>query len=277
MRCQTAVAATLLASLLAACAGGRTSGSGRPDPTVADLLAGVLPADALLLGEQHDAPDHPRWQHAAVAALAAQGRLAALALEMAPAGTSTAGLAPDADDPVVQAALRWDARAWPWSRYGPVVMTAVRAGVPVLGANLPQEGKRNAMLNIALDDHLTPGMWQKQQKSIREGHCGLLPEARIVPMTRVQIARDAAMAATVLSARQPGRTVLLIAGNQHVDRTMGVPTHLGAAIAARSVALRPAGMAAPAVDKVWATAAVPAVDHCAALRRQWDSSAASPR
>jgi hypothetical protein len=99
MRCQTAVAATLLASLLAACAGGRTSGSGRPDPTVADLLAGVLPADALLLGEQHDAPDHPRWQHAAVAALAAQGRLAALALEMAPAGTSTAGLAPDADDP----------------------------------------------------------------------------------------------------------------------------------------------------------------------------------
>jgi len=277
MRCQTAVTATLLASLLAGCAGGSTSGSGRPEPSVAALLAGLLPADALLLGEQHDAPDHPRWQHAAVAALAAQGRLAALALEMAPAGTSTAGLAPDADDQVVRTALRWDSRAWPWSRYGPVVMTAVRAGVPALGANLPQEGNRDAMVNRALDDHLPQGMWQKQQEHIREGHCGLLPEGRIVPMTRIQIARDAAMAATVRTARQPGRTVLLIAGNQHVDRALGVPTHLGAAVTVRSVALRPADMAAPSVDKVWPTAAAPAIDHCAALRRQWGGNAAAPR
>ena len=36
----------------------------------------------------------------------------------------------------------------------------------------------------------------------------------------------AAMAQTVMAARQPGKTVLLIAGGGHVDRALGVPTHL---------------------------------------------------
>ena len=100
-------------------------------------LATLLPADALLLGEQHDAPAHQQLQRQAVQWLAARGQLAALALEMAEQGRSTAGLPRDASEADVQRALAWRDAGWPWQTYRPVVMAAVRAGVPVLGANLP--------------------------------------------------------------------------------------------------------------------------------------------
>ena len=52
-------------------------------------LAGLLPADVLLLGERHDAPGQPERVLQTVQALLERQRLAALALEMAPAGTGT--------------------------------------------------------------------------------------------------------------------------------------------------------------------------------------------
>src|SRR5262245_42117735 len=102
-------------------------------------LAGLRPAELLLFGEQHDAPDQAPLQRRLVETLAAGGALAALGLEMAEQGRSTAGLPPDAAEDRVRAALDWQDAAWPWARYGPVVMAAVRAGVPVLGANLARE------------------------------------------------------------------------------------------------------------------------------------------
>ena len=248
--------------------------TGVPDATeLGRRLQALLPTDVLLIGEQHDAPSHQQLQAAVVQTLAAEGRLAAVALEMADRGASTAGLAPQATEAQVQAALQWSDAAWPWAAYGPVVMTAVRAGVPVLGANLPRGQMKNAMFNIALDDHLTMGLWQKQQDIIREGHCDLLPVSQIIPMTRIQTARDAAMAQTVTAARQPVKTVLLVAGNGHVDRELGVPTHLGRDVTARALVLSPArspgdGTASPAADAVWHTPPPPPKDYCADLRQQ---------
>ena len=92
----------------------------------------------LLLGEQHDAPEHQQLHQRFVQRLAEQGRLAALALEMAEQGVSTAGLPRDAPEAAVRSALRWDEQGWPWPAYGPAVMAAIGAGVPVVGANLPR-------------------------------------------------------------------------------------------------------------------------------------------
>jgi len=209
------------------------------------------PVDALLLGEHHDAAMHPQHHLEAVQTLARGGRLAALTLEMAEAGTSTAGLAASSDEAAVRAALRWSDEAWPWSRYGPAIMAAVRAGAPVLGANMPMAGMRDAMREAALDGRLTAPALQAQQQAIREGHCGLLPESQIAPMTRIQIARDQAMARTVAAAVVPGRTVLLVAGAGHVDEALGVPQHLPPGL--RWQALRWPGEP-------------PQKDYCAALR-----------
>ena len=165
-----------------------------PDPAaVWRQLQPLLPADVLLMGEQHDAPTHQQLQRTVVQLLAERGVLAAVALEMAERGTSTAGLPPGAGEQPVREALRWRDASWPWATYGPVVMAAVRAGVPVLGANLPMAELRGAMQSVALDGHLTLESWQKQQQNMRDGHCGLLPERQIVPMARVASRGDTGM------------------------------------------------------------------------------------
>ena len=260
------------------------AGCATPAPLGADgqaRLATLLPADVLLLGEQHDAPAHQQLQRQAVQWLAARGELAALALEMAEQGRSTAGLPRDASEADVQRALAWRDAGWPWNTYRPVVMAAVRAGVPVLGANLPAARQREAMRDAALDARLPPAALAEQQQRMRDGHCGLLPESQIGPMTRVQIARDIAMADTVRAARQAGRTVLLVAGNGHVHRALGVPLHLPPDLTTKVLSAQ-SGQAQAAIDSevtdtlpahtsgadlLWPTPPVPPRDYCAELRR----------
>ena len=210
----------------------------------------------MLVGEQHDDPGHQQEHRDLVQSLAARGKLAAVAIEMAEQGTSTAGLPRDADDATVRASLRWDEAAWPWQAYAPALLAAVRAGVPVLGANLPREQLRAAMQDASLDAVLEPQALQAQREAIRIGHCDLLPPQQIGPMVRVQLARDRAMARTLAAAAVPGQTVLLLAGAGHVDPALGVPRHLPPALKARPVVLP-------------RTAGASAKDHCAALREQW--------
>lgn len=264
-RLRSAIAVATLTLLLGGCAT-------RTDALVERRLDSLLPADAILLGEQHDADAHRDVQRAFVRTLAERGKLAALVLEMADRGRSTAALARDASAAQVQASLHWDDAGWPWARYAPVVMAAVRSGVPVLGGNLPRAELRQRMNEPALDQHLDGPALARQREAIRIGHCDLLPAARLTPMVRVQLARDASMAATVMEALAAGKTVLLIAGGGHVLRDVGIPTHLPKSLRVRTV-LAVAGtpradMAADA-DLVWETAALAPRDHCAELRKQF--------
>jgi len=241
----------------------------RVDVDTDQRLAALLPADAILLGEQHDAPDHQRVQRDLVQALAARGQLAALALEMAEQGSDTRGLPADANETQVRNALQWNEAAWPWHTYAQAVMAAVRAGVPVLGANLPRAQIRARMADPQLDTLLPGPVLKAQQQAIRLGHCGMLPENQITPMTRVQIARDLAMAQTLRAAVQPGRTVLLLAGHGHVDRQLGVPQHLPSSLHIQAVVLGPdtleGGALPPAgrFDLIWPARPPVAKDYCA--------------
>ncbi|NQW81287.1 MAG: ChaN family lipoprotein [Polaromonas sp.] len=231
-----------------------------------------LPADVLLLGEQHDAPDHQALQQKIVAALAVHGDLAAVALEMADSGNSTAALAPDASEEQTLSALNWNNDAWPWAAYGPAVMSAVRAGVPVLGANLPRAEMRSNMADAALDQRLPAAALAAQQQLIRRGHCDLLPESQITPMTRIQIAKDMRMADTVQAAARPGQVVVLITGSVHADKQLGVPQHLQAERRVKAIRLRSgaavAGGERESFDDVWLTSATPDKDYCADLAKQ---------
>jgi uncharacterized iron-regulated protein len=234
-------------------------------------VAPLLPADALLLGEQHDAPDHQRIERELVQALATRGELAALALEMAEQGHNTAGLPVSANEDEVRSALQWNNKDWPWATYGQAVMAAVGAGVPVLGANLPQAQMRSAMSDRQLELQLKGPALKAQQQLIRHGHCELLPESQITPMTRIQIARDIAMAQTVSGAAVPGKTVLLLAGNGHVDRSLGVPQHLPLNFNAKSIGLvaDPAQEASEPIarfDAVWPALPAPEKNYCAEFK-----------
>lgn len=193
----------------------------------------------LLIGEQHDAASHQLLHAEVVQALADRRRLAALAIEMAETGADTRGLPPGAAEPEVRSRLRWSEAAWPWAPYAPAIMAAVRAGVPVVGANLPRQDMSAAMRDDSLDAAVPPAVLAAQREAIREGHCRLLPEARVPAMTRVQLARDRAMARVLAQAVTPGKTVVLLAGSGHADPALGVPLHLPAHVVAKPVLLPP--------------------------------------
>jgi uncharacterized iron-regulated protein len=134
-------------------------------------------------------------------------------------------------------------------------MAAVRAGVPVLGANLPKDRQRQAMRDDLLDGRLPQAALAAQRQAVREGHCDMVPAEQIAPMTRIQIARDVAMAQTVAAAALPGKTVVLLAGSGHVRPELGVPLHLPSTLKVRSLEL-------PKEET--------GRDYCAELRKQME-------
>ncbi|QNP50090.1 ChaN family lipoprotein [Diaphorobacter aerolatus] len=277
------IAALVCALLLAGCA----TAPHQPSPRVPELrlfdspsaevrwreqLAHLKSADVLMLGEQHDAAEHHEWEAQTVRELAARGRLAAVVLEMADAGTSTRGLAATASETQVRELLSWNDEGWPWKSYGPVVMAAVRADVPVIGGNLPLGKMRATMQETRFDTHLNAEAMQIQMDAIKIGHCDLLPESRLLPMARIQLARDESMANAVQSAVKPGKTVLLIAGHGHVRRSVGVAQWLAPSLTVRA-AIAQTGEVNDALkneaDMFIITPAVPPKDHCAELRQHF--------
>lgn len=235
-------------------------------------LQALLPADVILLGEQHDNPDHHRIHHQVVETLATQGALAALVIEMATQGNTTTGLAKTASEIEVKSTLIWDDNAWRWGAYAPAIMAAVRAGVVVAGANFPRGQMRQAAATASWDERLDKAALVRQNQLIREGHCDMLPASQITPMTRIQIARDVAMASTVGKASEaaPGKTVVLVAGSVHVDKTLGVPRHLPVTAKAKSVLLQAVSAAShntdSGFDAVWQTLDAPEKDYCAQMK-----------
>ncbi|OYV41100.1 MAG: hypothetical protein B7Z83_00210, partial [Thiomonas sp. 20-64-5] len=168
--------------------------------------------------------------------------------------------------------------------YAAPVMAAVRAGVPVVGVNLPQGQMRATMQQPQWDGSVPPAVRQRILDDVAESHCGLLPASQLPAMARIQFARDDSMAAHSLTLTRPGKTVALLTGSFHADRTLGIALHL-AAHAART----PPGMPRPVrvfslllqglapdtqaelpagYDAVWFTPGTPPVDHCAELRAQ---------
>ena len=244
-----------------------------PTEIDAQQLERLLPAQALLIGEQHDAPDHQRLQRQVIDWLAARRQLAAV------------GLPRSASEAAVQQALSWNDRAWPWANYGPAIMAAVRAGVPVEGANLPRARMKEAMGNLELDTQLPASLLALQQDRLRQSHCDLLPAEQTAPMTRIQIARDMTMAATLarLAEQAPSsQTVILITGNGHTHRALGVPRFLPQHLLTRVLSARarsaagkqhsqedPAETSALAPsDIIWLTSPIPPLDYCGKLQKQ---------
>ena len=118
----------------------------------------------------------------------------------------------------------------------------------------------------------TPAQEAALRQQIDEGHCGALPPSLLAPMAWAQRARDAALAASMVSA-PAGARVVLIAGNGHVRRDTGVPHYLQAAPTGGMVSIgfleRDVGGARVSespYDEVWYTAPAERPDPCAAWR-----------
>ncbi len=240
--------------------------------TPTQLVKRLAPAPRVLLGEQHDNPDHHALELWLLQALEQQRPQGSVLMEM---------LNPDQQAKVDQArgqtivdlpaALAWQ-KGWDWSMYGPIVRHALAQPYPLLAANLD----RSEVMSIytarpPLDGSAStaPSVQAPLLEQIRQSHCGLLPEDQLPAMLAVQQQRDRRMAQRLLAAPQPA---LLFAGAFHVRRDLGVPLHvadLGAEEGSVSVVLAEVGkpVAADTADFVWYTPALPEKDHCAEMRR----------
>lgn len=233
-------------------------------------------AGLILLGEQHDAPEHQELARLSVEALASKQALSALVLEMADAGVSTEGMPTESSEAAVRTRLKWNEAGWSWSRYGPIVMQAVRAGVPVVGSNLPRLAMAAVMKDDVWDGKVPITVLAGHRERMIQGHCGLLPESQVPAMARIQIARDERMAQTASTWMRSGKSVLLLAGAEHVKKDRGIPLLLDAKskdkvivvwMQAATVLNKDSALA----DLDWQTPPVPFKDYCADMKKSMQS------
>ncbi len=259
-----------------------------------ELAERLQRADILLLGEKHDNPDHHRLQAWALETSAALGRKPAVAFEMVDAsrGAVLRGYAGDAAG--LGPALDWDKSGWPaWATYQPIAEVALRAGAPMLPANLTAEQVRGLARSggsppVGLDPRLDlagpfdPKAAEALAEDIRQGHCNMLPDRAIPGMVLVQRARDATMAAALADALAiEGRDqAVLVAGWGHVRKDVAVPVHLTRLLPDKRVfalAVMEVGQGRPAAeqatadlpfDAVWFTPRLDDEDPCAMMAEQ---------
>jgi len=241
----------------------------------AQLVERLAPAPRLLIGEQHDNPDHHALQQWLLQALATRRPPGALLLEMLEPAQQPrvdrvrAQLARDQWPVELPQALAWS-KGWDWALYGPLVRQALARPEPLLAANLDRDEIARiyrAVPTLPGPAATAPAVREKLRRQIDESHCGQLPASQLPAMLAVQQQRDRRMAERLLAAPAPA---VLLAGGFHVRRDLGVPLHLadlGAAAGLQVLQLAEVGapVNAAQADFVWYTPAQPQQDHCAAL------------
>jgi uncharacterized iron-regulated protein len=250
-----------------------------------------LRGDAIvLLGELHDNPVQHRLRLEVLQRAFAAGWRPAIAMEQfdrehqADIERARSERPLDAGYLIEQAAPRngKPGSGWNWEYYRPYVALALQYRVPLLAANLSRSDAEKivvhgysgvfetaAVQSLGLD-HERPQLLAAQEKEIDIGHCHAMPKEQLPSMARAQIARDAVMA-TILREHD-AQGVVLLAGDGHVRRDIGVPTSLDPTVLTRvfAVGFLERGEPRPpdsAFDAVVNTDPAPRPDPCASLRR----------
>lgn len=243
-----------------------------------DQLFSQLPAGGwLLLGEQHDHPEHHRLQAEWIRILAAREQLGAVALEMAdhsqqPYLDAALGLG----DTMTAEPLHWQP-GWPWALYSEVVSTALNHASIVIGADLTRDEQRQAYHEGAPEGDLGDSHAAFMRELLFDSHCGQLPRQSLDGMRQVQLARDQQMAARLQRHTEPRLTGVMLTGSIHARRDLGIARWM-ARTPVVSVLMIPAdtGDAAedylpeplgsqPSADYLVFTSILPERDYCAEL------------
>jgi uncharacterized iron-regulated protein len=238
------VAVSIVPAGLSACASAHSQ-TDDPAPWESRLTGRAV----VLLGEHHDNPVHHRLRLATLERVVAAGWRPAVLMEQFDTDRQ-----PDIDrarserpldaQHLIEAAT--PARGgWNWTFYRPVVELALKAGLPLIAANLARPSAQQLVRRsfdevfgaehvraLGLDAPIAADWHAVQQEIIEASHCGALPASVVPGMVRAQFARDAVMAE--LMTRHADRGVVLLAGNGHVRRDLGVPRWLRGEVAARA-------------------------------------------
>lgn len=231
LRC---IGITLLAVLCAASPTLAAAGF-RLDPDPDALAAAMATRRSVLLGEVHDNAEQHALRVNALRRLVARGARPAIAFEQfdhlrqADIERSRRERPGDADALIAAAG----AGQWQWAHYRPFVQLALEYDLPIIAANLSRaEAAKiaakgwDAVFDSAQQDalgldHLPAAFIAAHERAVSHGHCDLLPAEALRPMAQAQIARDVTLAQAVRPYLAGG--VVLLTGNGHVRRDLGVP------------------------------------------------------
>jgi uncharacterized iron-regulated protein len=129
------------------------------------------------------------------------------------------------------------ARGWEWDFYRPFVDLALRFQLPLVAGDLSNADTTKIVRSgfaavfddagrvaLGLDRTIEPAWESAQEREIDAGHCHALPPSLWPRMARAQFARDAVLAQALDD--HAGQGAVLLAGNGHVRRDVGVPRWL---------------------------------------------------
>lgn len=218
------------ALVLAGCAG--------TPPSPEDVSKTFKGKSYVLLGEVHDNAEGQQQRLDALTRAVQAGWRPAIAMEQFDRerqGDLDRARRERPDDPdYVIAQAAGSSNAWQWPLYRPVVALALQYDLPLLAANLSRadasrivRGGLGSVFNVGqqkalgLDKPMPSDLVSAQSTELDAGHCGLFPRQMLPGMLNAQAARDAMMAATMQPYAERG--AVLIAGNGHVRRDLGVP------------------------------------------------------
>ena len=260
---------------------------------VTDFLSSIEDSKYLILGEKHDNPDHHALQLSILNHLLDLDKVSLVSFEMMDTSSQSQldGLLQAEIDNLksLKAYLEWDDEGWDWSFYGPLIYSSYISDVSLAASNITNSRMMEIYgleeLPSELDIFDDPTMTRLMQ-DIDESHCGLLPESQFPAMVRVQQGRDYSMAKSLVS--ENGEQIkILIAGNYHARKDLGVPRYLTASdpelsdseivsVSFMEVAQgemdptaysQATGNLAP-FDFLWFTPVVSEEDYCSSLRQQ---------
>jgi uncharacterized iron-regulated protein len=264
------------------------AGCATPPPLDGDRLAAELARRPIvLLGEVHDNVVQHRSRAEALRLLLEGGARPAIAFEQfdreRQGDIDRARREPPPEGRTLAEHVIAQARApkdsWDWARYRPFVELALQYDLPIVAANL----SRSAATRVAREG---PGavfteaeraelaldrfgdILAKQEHVVQVGHCNMLPKSALPGLARAQIARDAVLAQSLRPYLARG--VVLLTGNGHARRDIGVPRHLAAEDQPRtwSIGLLEEGTEERSVlfDVAFVSPAQDRPDPCAALK-----------
>lgn len=245
-----AVCKRLIALGFALALTGCASTSTAPDNPWENRLRGDT---VVLLGEIHDNPEHHRQRLNVLRRALIAGWRPAIAMEQfdrerqADIDRARSDRPYDAQHVIKLAGLSTNTRSnWQWDFYRPFVNLALEYNLPLIAANLSNADIRkvvregySAVIDTAtlhtlgLTAPLPAALLAAQADAVDIGHCNTLPPKMIPGMVRGQLARDAVMAS--ITSQHALQGVVLLAGNSHVRRDIGVPRWLSPTLQARTL------------------------------------------
>ena len=116
-------------------------------------------------------------------------------------------------------------QGWAWPFYRPYVALAIEYRLPIVAANVSRDDARRVLKDglpaLGFDARVPTDIEAAQAGAIAASHCGMIDTAQAGRMVGAQVARDQFMARTIEA--NAARGAVLIAGNGHVRRDVGVP------------------------------------------------------